>query len=172
MVYRGNMKAQSAMEYLMTYGWAILIIAIVLVALFSLGIFNSSSFINTTCIATSGFQCSSVSLTPSGMSLTIGQATGQTWTTANVFFLGPGVTSPPSTLNSVAVNTISGGLSTGQTVTVTLGNYISSSSGAVTAMPSTTGQTLSGQVWVSYTTASSGSSSLYTEIATANIKVS
>ncbi len=29
------------MEYLMTYGWAILIIAIVMVALFSLGIFNS-----------------------------------------------------------------------------------------------------------------------------------
>ena len=34
-------KAQSAMEYLMTYGWAILIIAIVLAALFSLGIFSS-----------------------------------------------------------------------------------------------------------------------------------
>jgi hypothetical protein len=32
------------MEYLMTYGWAILIIAIVLVALFSLGIFNSANF--------------------------------------------------------------------------------------------------------------------------------
>ena len=28
------------MEYLMTYGWAILIIAIVMVALFQLGIFN------------------------------------------------------------------------------------------------------------------------------------
>ena len=37
-------KSQSAMEYLMTYGWAILIIAIVLVALFSLGIFNSANF--------------------------------------------------------------------------------------------------------------------------------
>jgi hypothetical protein len=37
-------KSQSAMEYLMTYGWAILIIAIVLVALFSLGVFNSSNF--------------------------------------------------------------------------------------------------------------------------------
>ena len=36
-------KSQSAMEYLMTYGWAILIIAIVLVALFQLGIFNSNS---------------------------------------------------------------------------------------------------------------------------------
>ncbi len=36
-------KAQSAMEYLMTYGWAILIIAVVLGALFELGFFNSSA---------------------------------------------------------------------------------------------------------------------------------
>ena len=37
-------SSQSAMEYLMTYGWAILIIAIVLVALFSLGVFNRANF--------------------------------------------------------------------------------------------------------------------------------
>ncbi len=37
---KGILKSQSAMEYLMTYGWAILIIAVVLGALFSLGIFN------------------------------------------------------------------------------------------------------------------------------------
>ncbi|MCL4389136.1 hypothetical protein M1397_00795, partial [Candidatus Marsarchaeota archaeon] len=37
-------RSQSAMEYLMTYGWAILIIAIVVVALFSLGVFNPSNF--------------------------------------------------------------------------------------------------------------------------------
>ncbi len=37
-------KAQSAMEYLMTYGWAILIIAVVLAALYSLGIFNPLTF--------------------------------------------------------------------------------------------------------------------------------
>ncbi|MCL5239397.1 MAG: LamG domain-containing protein [Candidatus Marsarchaeota archaeon] len=37
-------KAQSAMEYLMTYGWAILIIAVVLGALFQLGVFNSGTF--------------------------------------------------------------------------------------------------------------------------------
>ncbi len=36
-------KAQSAMEYLMTYGWSILIIAIALVVLFELGIFNTSN---------------------------------------------------------------------------------------------------------------------------------
>ena len=37
------LKSQSAMEYLMTYGWAILIIAVVLGATYSLGFFNSAS---------------------------------------------------------------------------------------------------------------------------------
>jgi len=40
----GNVGSQSAMEYLMTYGWAILIVAVILGALYSLGIFNSSNF--------------------------------------------------------------------------------------------------------------------------------
>ncbi len=38
------MKSQAAMEYLTTYGWAILIIAIVLVVLFSLNLFNPYTF--------------------------------------------------------------------------------------------------------------------------------
>ncbi len=41
---KSSAKSQSAMEYLMTYGWAILIIAIVLAALFSLGVFNPMTF--------------------------------------------------------------------------------------------------------------------------------
>lgn len=39
----GRRKSQSAMEYLMTYGWAILIIAVVLGTLFQLGVFNTSN---------------------------------------------------------------------------------------------------------------------------------
>ena len=39
-----HIKSQSAMEYLMTYGWAILIIAIVLAALFSLGVFSPTAY--------------------------------------------------------------------------------------------------------------------------------
>ncbi|MCL5239472.1 MAG: hypothetical protein M1286_03310 [Candidatus Marsarchaeota archaeon] len=39
-----RLRLQSAMEYLMTYGWAILIIAVVLGALFQLGVFNSATF--------------------------------------------------------------------------------------------------------------------------------
>ncbi len=38
-----RLKLQSAMEYLMTYGWAILIIAVVLGAMFALGFFNSAN---------------------------------------------------------------------------------------------------------------------------------
>ena len=36
-----HLKQQSAMEYLMTYGWAVLIIAIVLIAFFEFGVFNA-----------------------------------------------------------------------------------------------------------------------------------
>ncbi|MFP3279023.1 MAG: LamG domain-containing protein [Candidatus Micrarchaeota archaeon] len=41
---KASAKVQSAMEYLMTYGWAILIIAVVLAALFQLGVFNPMTF--------------------------------------------------------------------------------------------------------------------------------
>ena len=38
-----RLRQQSAMEYLTTYGWAILIIAVVLVAMFQLGVFGGSN---------------------------------------------------------------------------------------------------------------------------------
>ncbi len=38
------MRSQSAMEYLMTYGWAILVIAVILGVLFQLGVFSTASF--------------------------------------------------------------------------------------------------------------------------------
>jgi hypothetical protein len=42
---RENMlKSQSAMEYLMTYGWSILIIAVVLGTLYSLNVFSSANY--------------------------------------------------------------------------------------------------------------------------------
>ena len=41
----GKIKSQAAMEYLMTYGWAILIIVLALGVLYSLGIMNPKNFI-------------------------------------------------------------------------------------------------------------------------------
>jgi uncharacterized protein (UPF0333 family) len=48
-----NKKGQSAMEYLMTYGWAILIVIIVAAALYALGVFNPATFTGRTA---TGFQ--------------------------------------------------------------------------------------------------------------------
>ena len=41
-------RSQSALEYMMTYGWAILVIVIVAAVLYSLGIFSPSSSLSTT----------------------------------------------------------------------------------------------------------------------------
>ncbi len=78
MIKRG-FKLQSAMEYLMTYGWAILIIAVVLGILFLLGVFNGTALLGNHCLTEVGFSCQSATFGTSGMlNMTIGQGTGQT----------------------------------------------------------------------------------------------
>ncbi len=59
-------RLQSAMEYLMTYSWSILIIAIILGALFALGTFSSNSYQGTSCIAITGYLCQSPVLNTTG----------------------------------------------------------------------------------------------------------
>jgi len=61
------MKAQSAMEYLMTYGWTILIVAIVLATLYALGVFSPSNYVLTYCTFPADFSCLSGYLTANGM---------------------------------------------------------------------------------------------------------
>ncbi|MGC8533449.1 MAG: LamG-like jellyroll fold domain-containing protein [Candidatus Parvarchaeum sp.] len=53
-------RSQSALEYMMTYGWAILIIVIVAVILYSMGIFNPSSSVTATSSGFAPFIVSSV----------------------------------------------------------------------------------------------------------------
>ena len=50
-------KSQAAMEFLMTYGWAILIIAIALSALFYFGVFDFTALFPGTCTIPSGISC-------------------------------------------------------------------------------------------------------------------
>ncbi len=70
------MKSQSAMEYLMTYGWAILVIAVVLGVLFDIGIFSLPNF-GSSCIAQSGFLCTNPILANTGaLSIMFGQDLG------------------------------------------------------------------------------------------------
>ncbi|MEM3399225.1 MAG: hypothetical protein QXP42_00125 [Candidatus Micrarchaeia archaeon] len=73
-------KGQAAMEYLMTYGWAILVIVIVVAVLFYIGVFNPQAPIACT-FKTPGISCSAYKLATDGtLTLKIGQATGKTIT--------------------------------------------------------------------------------------------
>ena len=71
-------EGQSAMEYLMTYGWAILVIAVALAALFELGVFNGAGSVQT-CIAQAGFVCKNPVYTTQGIGFTLGQTKGSTY---------------------------------------------------------------------------------------------
>ncbi|MCW1295565.1 MAG: hypothetical protein QXD02_05105 [Candidatus Parvarchaeum sp.] len=64
-------RSQSALEYMMTYGWAILIIVIVAVILYSMGIFNPSSSVTTTSSGFSPFTISSTICNPAGLYVAI-----------------------------------------------------------------------------------------------------
>ena len=71
-------KAQAAMEFLMTYGWAILIILIALGVLFYLGVFNPKT--PSTCLASAPLTCADVKAdgTAKTVTLVLGAAAVQT----------------------------------------------------------------------------------------------
>ena len=70
--------SQSALEYMMTYGWAILIIVIVAAGLYSLGIFNPSSSAGTTVMGFSGLGTVTAQCSSGGFELLLGNSLGVT----------------------------------------------------------------------------------------------
>ncbi|MEM3791383.1 MAG: hypothetical protein QXL16_01475 [Candidatus Micrarchaeaceae archaeon] len=159
-----RLRLQSAMEYLMTYGWAILIIAVVLGALFTLGVFNSSSLLGTHCIATPGFTCSSATMgTNSYATVTFSQATGST-----LYLQGAACSSAASPSgfplygninvnNTRSTNVMVNGQSlvghvitipSGTTFTLVVPCYSSNTLPSSVAI----GSAFSGEIWLNYTT--------------------
>ncbi|MGB9634857.1 MAG: hypothetical protein ACP5H8_01555 [Candidatus Micrarchaeia archaeon] len=59
-------RAQSSLEYLMTYGWAIIILVAVLSVLYSLGVFDPQQYMNEECLFQPSLQCKSMSLKTNG----------------------------------------------------------------------------------------------------------
>jgi hypothetical protein len=136
-------RAQSAMEYLMTYGWAILIVAIVLGALYSMGVFSASSTISTSCVPSSGYYCSISSYAHgSNIIANVGQNTGTNWGSwGYVFCSGCTLTTTgPSALTYNTLLTGSNTLSPGAQVPVLLP--------VPSGTPSTVGTVVAGTIWV------------------------
>ncbi|VVC04449.1 Uncharacterised protein [Candidatus Burarchaeum australiense] len=59
------------MEYLMTYGWAILIVVVVLAALLYMGIFGLGGRVPEQCTFKPGLLCTGVKVTPTSVSFTL-----------------------------------------------------------------------------------------------------
>ncbi len=144
------------MEFFMTYGWAILIVAVVLAALFELGIFNHG-FAASTCIPIPGFVCKNPIYTSNAIGFTFGQNTGR-YTYGNwVFIASQG---EPLNVQGIPVNFTNPAnglpvgigpnsqLIPGQTVFVDFTNF---AAGAIPpGIP--TGTNFAGYVWLGYCT--------------------
>ena len=61
-----SFKGQAALEFMMTYGWAILVVLAAIGALSYFGILNPAKFTPDTCLASSGFACPGKPIVASG----------------------------------------------------------------------------------------------------------
>jgi len=173
-------RAQSAMEYLMTYGWAILIIAVVLGALFSLGVFSGASLTGNACVAASGYYCQNPlysHATPGNIVTTIGQSTGATWYSANFIFVPQSnsgtsaSTGLPYLLTAANIVTFGSGnvpLSSGAQSGISLGVPNTAGTSALGAV--SVGTPATGTVWAVYYTTTQAGTPQYAQIATVNLK--
>jgi len=89
-----NKKAQGAMEYLMTYGWAILVVIIVGIALFGMGILDLGGGGTTTFTGFSKLK--PIDWVCNGNTLTVQFANGAGRSITNVQAAGSGVATCPS----------------------------------------------------------------------------
>jgi hypothetical protein len=141
-------KAQSAMEYLITYSWAIIIIAVTLGALYALGLFNPSAFVSDSCIFPADFSCLSGFLYSNGtFTLNLEQST-----TSSINITAVGCNNQETTTNMISysgANEIY--LPIGGNVTLSVSCY---SNGTVfTSQP---GTLYTGYVLVNYTSLQTG----------------
>ena len=114
-----NKKGQGALEYLMTYGWALLVIVVVGAALFALGVLNPTTYTQKSCRGFNFFQYQDQQLTPTKLTMQILNG-AQPATITNVTVTGDSTAG--SDLGAVTVKNDQGttitAISQGQKITV------------------------------------------------------
>ena len=150
-----TLRSQSAMEYLMTYGWAILIISVVVGALFSLGVFAAGPKGGSgSCGSMVGFFCSGPQLASNGLlTATIGQI-GK----GSVTVTGLGCSNSSAMPSSFTPTSLP--LQPSQTMSVSF---------TCNLPVKTMGSTFSGTLWMQYS--QNGQSGLTSQIGTINAQV-
>jgi hypothetical protein len=75
-----NKKSQAAMEFLMTYGWAILVVLAAIAALAYFGVLSPEKILGEKCLIETGLACVSHKVEPTQVTLVLAQNTGKTLT--------------------------------------------------------------------------------------------
>ena len=77
-------KSQAAMEFLMTYGWAILVVLAAIAALAYFGVLSPEKFLGEKCILETGMACVSHKVEPTQTTLVLAQNKGRTITVDSI----------------------------------------------------------------------------------------
>jgi len=85
-----NKKGQAAMEFLMTYGWAILIAIIAIAALIAFGVLNVGKTSANVCTLTTPLDCKGASVNTSAMRVEIYNGAGDTINITSIAVNGTG----------------------------------------------------------------------------------
>ena len=150
-------KGQSAMEYLMTYGWAILVIIIVIAVLFYIGVLNPRNVTPSTCTFPPGLTCASFKLGDGDgiLELKIGQATGRSIVVYGFKCTQNVSTQANNTITNVSIGPgesawVNGPLSPNSIKCTDLTNT------NLTATTSALGESFKGKIWIWYNETDTG----------------
>ncbi|MBI4144828.1 hypothetical protein HY493_01320 [Candidatus Woesearchaeota archaeon] len=118
-------RAQAAIEFLMTYGWALLIILVAISALAYFGILNADRFLPERCSLPTGLVCLSHKATTSQITLVIQNNLGQDITLNEIEITNPS----GGSICSATYTSSSGELNNGDKNTYTISSCDTGSSG-------------------------------------------
>ncbi|MBI2650687.1 hypothetical protein HYX04_05260 [Candidatus Woesearchaeota archaeon] len=103
-------KAQAAMEFLMTYGWAILVVLAAIAALAYFGVLSPQKFLPEKCFLQAGFACVSHKVEPTQVTLVILNSLGKTITVDSITVGScSGIPAPQTLLNEDQKTFVIGG---------------------------------------------------------------
>ena len=103
MKFNKGKRAQAAMEFIMTYGWAILVVLAAIAALAYFGVLSPTKFLPEKCTMPSGIPCIDSTTTTSGITLVLQNSAGFDMSGVSVSLTGTGCTGTaagPSSLNN------------------------------------------------------------------------
>lgn len=95
-------RGQAAMEFLMTYGWAILVVLIAIGALAYFGVLNPSRFLPASCTLMPGLGCEEFQVNATALTLVLQNGLGKDLSSFSVNVTSAGTNCPNDGANAVS----------------------------------------------------------------------